>query len=167
MDIDTAIALTSAVVASISAATTFWFSVLASKSAALAGKVAMGQSEISIRDSITATRTRVEDIAQDLEEFLAGRRPNQLNAAESRQLESFKKRNMSATENFLNAYENGCGLYIDGKVDRDRFKKSYRREIQNICEAKAENPIHSFMNPADISNFRAIWKVYREWFQAE
>jgi hypothetical protein len=124
--------------------------------------IAIGQTETSVRASIRMTRLAVREIALKLEELIDGRRDNQLNAQERRRVKSRAVAFNEAVEENLNAYEDACGKYIDNKIDKKRFKKSFVSEIQNLCEAKA-GEIFEFLHPEANTKFRAIWKVYREW----
>lgn len=39
------------------------------------------------------------------------------------------------TEEVLNAYDEACAKYNDGKVDKERFKKMYLHEIRQLVES--------------------------------
>ncbi len=74
----------------------------------------------------------------------------------------------SAVEDWLNAYEEICSKYLDKKIDRKRFKKTYKSEIRGIVESKEDNEfVYRLINPEGTSRFRAIWKVYRQWEHLE
>ena len=65
----------------------------------------------------------------------------------------------AANEQFRNAYEIACSLYLDGKVDRDRFKKSYAREIRQLVEDPVQNEFYNNIKSA----YPCTKKVYDEW----
>ena len=91
-----------------------------------------------------------------------GRRSDELKAQDKRRLEILEKAFRSAVEDNLNAYEDACAKYVDGKIDKERFKKSYISEVQRLCAEKT-SVITDLMHPDTTSKFQAIWKVYREW----
>lgn len=69
----------------------------------------------------------------------------------------------SAMELNLNAYEEACAKYIDGKMDKERFKKNYHVSIRRLVES---NEYSSYFNPTT-SSYKAILKVYNEWNNLE
>jgi hypothetical protein len=156
------IALGSAVVSVLSFLGTIIFSWRAAASARNSRDVAIGAAESSLRSAISTTRQRVEDRALQIATILNGRRRCDLKVADERMLEPHEKAFRSAVEDNLNAYEDACAKYRDGKIDIARFKKMYINEIQNLCVVK-DSPITEFMNPEGASKFQAIWRVYREW----
>lgn len=66
----------------------------------------------------------------------------------------------SAEESYRNAYEDACAKYLDGKVDKKRFKKIYKREIRNLVTDKEQRQYYLDKN----SQYSATMAVYREWF---
>ena len=66
----------------------------------------------------------------------------------------------SAMESNVNAYESACGLYLDDKIDKGRFKKLYYSEVKRIVESKDHA---DFYQPESLSKYQATWKVYKEW----
>lgn len=161
------IAFGSAIVSVLSLLATIFFASRASSAAKSASNTAMGQAETALRTAITVTRQAVRDIGLQIGSFVNGRRRDQLKADEKRRLEAYERPFNEALEDNLNAYEEACSKYIDNKIDRERFRKSYHREIQNLCEAKEENSMYEFLHPADTCRFQCIWTVYREWFHHE
>lgn len=112
-------------------------------------RLIQGQVEMQIRERITNARIRYEDLTLRHNEDLDN--------------ELVKTVFDSATEEFLNAYDEACQKYIDSKVDRERFKKSYFNEIQSIVEN------HIFKSKYDFTTtrYRATVKVYKEWVDLE
>ena len=83
-------------------------------------------------------------------------------------IEVAKKNYKSSVEDWLNAYEEACMKYLDKKLDKIRFRKSFRSEIRNIVEEKNKNnPMYSLIHPEGTSKYEAIWKVYHEWEDLE
>ena len=69
----------------------------------------------------------------------------------------------TAIERTLNAYEEACAKYLDGKVDKERFKKNYHIEIRQLVE----NENHKKYFDSTTSAYKAILKVYKEWNDLE
>lgn len=173
MDASAKIALGSAIVACLSFIGTMFFAYKASQSSKeargsenRANDIAVGQAETALRAAISTTRQRIEDSALKIEELLNGRVLIQLNAAEKRRLELLDKSRSSIVEDHLNAYEDACGKYLDDKIDRERFKKSYVSEIGNICNHEIAS-YAKHMQPKSNSKYEAIWKVFDEWHRFE
>lgn len=108
-------------------------------------KIYYGQAELSIRDSITSAKNRVATAIQD----------DSHNPYKD-QIVKF------AIEEFLNSYEEACAKYIDKKIDKKRFKKTYSDEIKNLVESEDLKKHFQFG-----SKYDAIKTVYNEWFNLE
>lgn len=104
-----------------------------------------GQTELSIRNTITSAKNRVANTIHDT-----------VQNPYKNQLVKY------AIEEFINSYEEACSKYIDKKIDRKRFKKMYYSEIKNLVESKALKKHFQFG-----SKYNAIKKVYSEWFNQE
>lgn len=131
-----------------------------------ANDIAIGQSETSLREAISNARERVEEATYKIEELLLGRDPDVLSQAEQSRLTILSKARNASIENYLNAYEDACGKYIDNKIDKDRFRKSYISEVANLCRHDVISYAR-FMHPKATSKFEAIWKVFDEWHRHE
>lgn len=112
-------------------------------------RLAQAQVEMQIRERISNARTRYEDLTikhgQNVDDELIAAVFN------------------SAKEEFSNAYDEACQKYLDKKVDKIRFKKSYTNEIKNIVD----NPAFSERYKGPQTQFQATVKVYQEWFTLE
>ncbi|MDR2569884.1 MAG: hypothetical protein LBD23_06250, partial [Oscillospiraceae bacterium] len=54
-------------------------------------------------------------------------------AADNKDLkDAYKKNYWVAIETNLNAYDEACAKYKDGKIDQVRFQKTYQAEIRNL-----------------------------------
>lgn len=104
-----------------------------------------GQTELSIRNTITSAKNIVANTIQDT-----------VQNPYRKQLVNY------AIAEFINSYEEACSKYIDKKVDRKRFKKMYFHEIKNIVE---NNTFKSYFQFG--SKYNSIKKVYNEWFNLE
>ncbi|MEG0237829.1 hypothetical protein [Cetobacterium sp.] len=65
----------------------------------------------------------------------------------------------SLIENELNTYEEACNKYLDNKIDKKRFRKSYLNEIQALFNAQStKGKLTDYT-----SKYNAIRKVNEEW----
>ncbi|ENY6168398.1 hypothetical protein ACFZI2_001425 [Vibrio fluvialis] len=173
MDTGDYIALGSAGIALVSMFVTIYFSSKASgasqeslRNADKANNIAIGQTETSLREQIMNARNRMEDCGFKIQDFLKGRKKENLSEEELPHLDFLERTWRSSTESYLNAYEDACGKYLDDKTDKGRFKKAYINEVKNICDPKRTS-FERLMHPESTSNFEAIWKVYKEWHRHE
>jgi hypothetical protein len=122
-----------------------------------------GTLENQISERITRTKERVADIANSMAPLLAKKQLGSIAEEEVLILESNEKIFRSAIENNINAYEDACSKYLDGKVDKTRFKKGFHAEIRQLVENQNYKPY--FAPPS--TRFKAIIKVYSEWYDLE
>ncbi|MEN6489060.1 MAG: hypothetical protein ABFD66_09325, partial [Smithella sp.] len=129
--------------------------------------IAMGVAETTMRDSIARASAAFQDVSMKIIDIFHGRTNLcDLDTQEQAYIGAYQKVLGSAVEVMINSYEEACAKYIDGKLDKDRFKKMYFLEIKRLCD---ENNLEfkKKMHPADTSPYQAIWKVYREWYHFE
>lgn len=154
----------SIIISIIALAVAFWAAWTSKKASYKANQISMGELEKSIRDFISQARRNMEDKAMHLMTVLKGRRSNELETNEKFIFEAIKKVYKSAIEDWLNAYEEACAKYLDGKIDKDRFHKTFKTEIKNIIEGEKENKeMYELIHPEETSHYKAIWEVYKEW----
>lgn len=112
-------------------------------------KLIQGQVEIQIRERITNARIRYEDLTIQYMKVFGD--------------DLIKTVYESTKEEFLNSYDEACQKYLDKKVDKERFKKSYFVEIQSIVRNE------TFKKNYDTQStpYKATVKVYGEWFNLE
>lgn len=72
----------------------------------------------------------------------------------------FEKNYKSAQETWLNAYDQACMSYREGKLNKETFQKTYEVPVRKLFEDK---DFHDFFNPPDTSDYPSIIAVYREW----
>ena len=77
--------------------------------------------------------------------------------------ETLKASVSAALEDIANAYDEACMKYLDGKVDKARFKRAYINEIKNWVEDDVVKD--KYVMPQ--SKFHATVKVYNEWYNLE
>ena len=119
--------------------------------------------ELEIRNLIRETRKDLDDkIAKFL--FLKEKeKKNSLTADEKINLPIYEKQYNNAKQEYLNAYEEACMKYFDGKIDKERFKKTYIVELRNIV---ASTSLKKYIDSTS-SPYNAIKKVYAEWNNLE
>ena len=123
-----------------------------SRSAKIANDIRMGQEELEIRKMISAARRDFLDIAEKISDEKLDGKKNFL-------LERFE----AAKEDLANVYDEACMKYLDGKIDKYRFKKSYNVEIRRMVE----DPVFKDLYDKLSTNFQATVKVYKEWNHSE
>src|SRR5262245_29096823 len=121
------------------------FGTLAALSTYINRQITIGQAETALRAAIRATRDSVRQIAIKIAEaqFVIMSSKEEKNLCEEK-LKVFGKAYAEAVEENLNAYEDACGKYLDKKIDKDRFKRMYYSEIENIGRAPQESTIGKF-----------------------
>ncbi len=115
-----------------------------SKSSEIANSIRMGQAEMEIRKLIFDARKVFLDISVEVN---GG--SNEINHL----------RLEVAKEDLSNAYDEACMKYLDGKIDRERFKKTYGNEIRKIVENEGFKEVYNELT----TKFQATVKVYKEW----
>lgn len=113
-------------------------------------KLVQAQVEMQIRERITNARNRYEDLI--------------ISHGDQLQDKGLIRQVYESTkEELLNAYDEACQKYLDKKVDKERFKKSYFTEIQDIVK----NEVFKQKYDTQSTSYKATVKVYNEWFNLE
>ncbi len=126
-------------------------------------KLANGMLELEIRSSISDATFRVNEVSMRMNPLIAKRKARNISKEEDLELEALNKNWKSAIQGMLNTYDEACTKYIDGKIDKERFKKNYHYEIRNLLESEG---LKQFFDP-HTSRYKAIIKVYNEWENLE
>ena len=92
-------------------------------------KLSHGMNELEVNSMITTTKHRVEDITLQMLPLLS---KSTKSDEEIAQIAGFKQVLKSALENNVNAYEEACAKYLDGKIDKVRFRKTYTLELRRL-----------------------------------
>lgn len=117
-------------------------------------KIAQGEIELHIHQMITQTSKDIIDVSLKSSEA----------SGDIKKKEALLTSALNtAVENYLNAFEQACSVYIDNKVDRERFKKNYSAEIRELVE----NPAYNKKIDTCTIAYKCIRKVYTEWFDFE
>lgn len=119
-------------------------------------KTSEGSLEISMKDSISSSRTHLARAAKELKDF---------RMTHPRKKDAFyQKLFFEALEDYINKYDKACMLFLDGKFDSERFKREYRVEIRRLVE---DGDYKERYFPAHSSKFKAVLKVYENWENQE
>lgn len=121
---------------------------LQSEVARLQISFASGQTELTIRIMISDAKDKYLNCAKEYSEKGTTELKTILDAK---------------LEDLLNAYDEACAKYIDGKIDKDRFKKMYSVEIRQLIENENTKVFYDTV----ATRFRATLKVYNEWNNLE
>lgn len=121
-------------------------------------KISQGQAETQMRELIMGARQEVSICSEKLVNCTLN---NNENASQLQIV--YQKMFDAAQEDLRNAYEEACSRYLDEKVDKERFKRMYYAEIQNLVENKDQIEYFDTVK----SRYKCILKVYKEWFDLE
>jgi hypothetical protein len=122
--------------------------VVALFNAVLSNRIIIGQTEVLVRERISSAKIRIDDLALHKDEYND---------------EVFAKVFDSAVEELLNSYDGACQKYIDNKLDRKRFKKSYFTEVLRIFNDESYNE-YIIKN---VDSYKALMKVKNDWMPKE
>jgi TRAP-type C4-dicarboxylate transport system substrate-binding protein len=120
-------------------------------------RLANGNIELEIRNMIMASNTQLTNAINSLTPLAAKKKTGSLSAEEQEILTILQQQYQAAQENYINAYEEACAKYLDNKMDKVRFKKTYNIELRNIV-----NELKQYFDSVS-SPYTAIKKVYNEW----
>lgn len=108
-----------------------------------------GSVEMEIRSMIINAKNRFSDLSI------------QLNNQQDNEI--LKKAITAALEEVCNVYDEACMKYLDNKVDKKRFKKTYISEIKNWINS--EQVKDRYLVPQ--TKYNATVNVYAEWHNME
>ena len=131
-----------------------------SKASAAALNIQHASVELEIRNAIENSKSQIQTLSIT---FAPLKVKTNRTEEEEKLFEFHEKAFKSGIESMLNQYDDACAKYIDGKIDKHRFKKTYNKEIRNIVENKE---FEEYFNPTT-SNYKPILIVYKEWFDLE
>lgn len=116
---------------------------------------------------LNGKKTAYGNIELQIRSMISEAKYHQIQFAEKLSYDSeneYAKRQFAAlNEELLNAYDEACAKYLDGKVDKERFRKMYFHEIKQLVECD------NYSNEYDkvSSRYIATIKVYQEWVNLE
>lgn len=118
-------------------------------------KLNMAQTELYIQELILSARKISLDLL--LEKYklsIENPTPEQTSLCESL--------TKCTLQEILNAYEVACMKYIDDKIDKARFRKTYYKEIRDLFAVSSYRDLLS-----DTNSFHALKQVNEEWNNLE
>jgi len=158
------------VIASLSLVVSFGAVLFAKSSSTKANTIAQenlnlqhGMVELEISQSIENAKSNVNDISIIMVPLVSRERLKTTSSEDDETLELYRKNFNAATQTLINYYDSACSKYIDGKVDKVRFKKSYKNEIRKLVE---NDDFKEYFNPLT-SSYKPILNVYSEWEDLE
>jgi hypothetical protein len=119
-----------------------------------------GDSEIAILQHINQAQLRAGDWFVKVSDLEACTPDGKATSDQARQLQALKAAHEEAVEGLLNSYELACSLYLDNRIDKDRFRRLHQDDIRRLYEFA--NPYNKRLHPAN-SRYRAIRAVFEEW----
>ena len=142
------------------------FSHQANSLAEKANTLAAGDAETAMMESIRSAWEQVDRIRGELDQILHGRSKSKLSAEETRRIAGMENGLRFAIERVCDSYEAACGRYLDGKCDKERFRKLFFDSIRQLVQNDTET-FKQVLKPGPASKYGAILKVYTEWHHLE
>jgi hypothetical protein len=122
-----------------------------------------GMVELEISQSIENAKSRINEISIIMVPFVSRENLKSITPEEIETLNLYRKNFRAATQTLMNNYDAACSKYIDGKVDKIRFKKTYKNEIRKLLE---NDDLKEYFNPLT-SSYKPVINVYSEWENLE
>lgn len=122
-----------------------------------------GMLELEIRSSVENSKTKLIDLSIIMAPLKAREDNGGISDEDRATLDIYSKSFNSSIQTMLNVYEDACTKYIDSKVDKVRFKKSFYIEVRNLLE---RDEMKDYFDPLT-SRYKAILRVYDEWENLE
>ncbi|WP_143485914.1 hypothetical protein [Pseudomonas sp. PA15(2017)] len=119
--------------------------------------------ELEISQSIENAKSKINEIALIMVPFVAKEKANALSSEDVEALSLYRKNFNAATQTLINYYDSACSKYADGKVDKIRFRKTYKTEIRRLVE---NEDLQEYFNPLT-SSYKPILNIYKEWEHLE
>lgn len=164
----------SEIIACASLIVAIWAAYFAKTSSSAANQIAkknldlqLGMVELEMRQAIENAKSKVNEVSVLMAPLVAREDSEEenehLSSSEKKTLDIYRKNFNAAVQTLMNTYDDACSKYIDGKVDKVRFKKNYRYEIRNLLE---NGDLKEYFNPLT-SRYKPILNVYTEWENME
>lgn len=119
--------------------------------------------ELEIRNSIENSKNNIESLSITFAPLTIKKRNNTLTEEEAEVFKIHEKTLHSMTQSMLNHYDDACAKYLDNKIDKVRFRKTYSTEIKNLVESQH---LSEYFNPTT-SRYKPILMIYSEWNDLE
>jgi hypothetical protein len=156
------IAVASAIISVIALLISVRFAKRAEEASRSANAVASGEAETNLRAAIRGADQWLQQCNIQIVTLQKARTPDELSSDERSIYDAWLTTYDKAAQQLLGSYDEACARFLDGKIDGERFLKSYRAEIRDLCE-KQRGTIHKLLHPKEFSNYKAIWSVYVRW----
>ena len=122
-----------------------------------------GLVELELSQAIEGSKAKINELGVIMAPFVAKRNKGTLSEEEQETLKIYDKNLNAYIQSLLNTYDAACSKYIDGKLDKVRFKKNYQVEIRNLLE---NDELKEYFDPIT-SRYKPILVVYNEWENSE
>jgi hypothetical protein len=126
-----------------------------------------GASETALVSATNAAWERVNQFGLEVAKIVRGRNVDSLPDEDKAFLKAIQNVHKSTIERCCNLYESACGQYLDGKLDRERFRRHFDAEIRSLCEDNSQLIRDTLKRGDPTGRYKAIWKVYDQWFNLE
>jgi len=124
-----------------------------------ANNIQNGMIELELRQTIENSRSKIGDISMIMAPLKSKSNARTISDEEKETLKIYDKNLDSSIESMLNTYDDACAKYLDKKIDKIRFKKTFHVEIRNLIE---NTDLKKYFDPVN-SRYKPILKVYNEW----
>jgi len=122
-----------------------------------------GMVELEISQSIENAKSSINEISIIMAPLVSKENLKTITSEESETLMLYRKNLNAATQTLINHYDSACSKYCDEKVDKIRFKKTYKNEIRKLVE---NADLKEYFNSLT-SSYKPILNVYSEWEHLE
>jgi hypothetical protein len=119
--------------------------------------------ELEISQSIENAKSSINEISIIMAPLVSKENLKTITSEESETLMLYRKNLNAATQTLINHYDSACSKYSDEKVDKIRFKKTYKNEIRKLVE---NADLKEYFNSLT-SSYKPILNVYSEWEHLE
>lgn len=128
-----------------------------------ANNTSMAEIEMHLYDAISSSSRNVQDITLRIAPVICKDKKD-IGEYDKDMALIYKSTLDAAIEDNINAYEAACQKYIDEKIDKERFKKTYKTDIRNLVQHKDYSDRYFNRNK---TVYHGILKVYDEWENLE
>lgn len=122
-----------------------------------------GMLELELRQSVENSKAKLSEVGLVMAPLKSREDKGSISEEDLATLDIYTKILDSSIQTMLNVYEDACTKYLDSKVDKIRFKKSFHIEVRNLLE---RDEMKEYFDPLT-SRYKGILKVYDEWENLE
>lgn len=117
-------------------------------------KAALSLAEATLENQLQVSISSAMDKIQQAGLALSNKKEDEVD------YELFKQAYRVAQENWLNAHDQACMSYLEGKINKTTFKRTYHVPIRNIMKEFGDT---KFFLPANLSPYQSMLKCFDEW----